>query len=88
MIETIITICALTMLAPYYDCSEEWDIKIYDNSTKYIPNTEDALGQAVFKVPFFKDEIRLVSHHNNAIGKHDRMLYGGGILWHEVIHMM
>ena len=88
MIETIITICALMMVSPYYDCSEEWNIVIYDESQKYIPNSDNSLGQAVFNVPFTKDEIRLVSNHNNATGKHDRMLYGGGVLWHEVLHLM
>ncbi len=86
MIETIITICALTMLSPYYDCSEKWNIVIYEEEYDHIPDTENAIGTAMYHSPFGK-EIELVYNHQTAKGLHDHMLKGGGVLWHEVLHM-
>ena len=36
MIELVLTICALTMVAPYYDCSEEWVIFYYPENI-FVP---------------------------------------------------
>jgi len=83
MIETILTICALTMISPYYDCSEKWNIIIYDGN---IPDSENALGTAMYDTPYGK-EIELVSKHSSSTGVHDKMLKGGGVLWHEILHM-
>ena len=33
MIDGILIICALTYVAPYYDCSEQWTIHYFDNLT-------------------------------------------------------
>lgn len=84
-IEFIMTICALTFTSPYYDCSDEWDIMIYDD--KIIGS--DALGTADWTRNVFDDrkKISLVHDYKTKEGKHDHLMKGGGILWHEILHM-
>jgi len=88
MIETIITICALTLISPYYDCNNEWDIIIYDKTTDIIPGTDKAIGSASYSRPIFdKPAIGLVHDYKERVGKWDHMTKGGGVLWHEILHM-
>ena len=87
MIETLITICALTFASPYYDCNEKWDIEIYDGK---IPNAEGVLGRAIYKNSILEDTniIQLSHDYKERIGKWDRLMKsGGGVLWHEILHM-
>lgn len=88
MIETILTICALTMIAPYYDCSEEWDIIIWDESHSIIPGTESAIGTATFDRSNGKnDKIQLVHDHKDREGRHDYLLIHPDVLSHEILHL-
>src|SRR3970282_894824 len=72
--------------SPYYDCSQEWDIVIYDGK---IPNAERALGRAIYKNGIFEDTniIQLSHGYKDRIGKWDHLMNGGGVLWHEILHM-
>jgi len=85
VIETIITICALSILAPYYDCDKEWEIVILGEEYDLIPHVE-ALGTASYN-RVGTDRIMLVNDYKDRLGKHDYMLKGGGVLWHEILHM-
>lgn len=89
MIETIITICALTMVSPYYDCNSEWNIIIYDETTDKIPGSSSAIGSATWTKNMLseKGQIELVHNYKDLKGKRDHLLKGGGVLWHEILHM-
>ena len=84
-IEFIMTICALTFTSPYYDCSEHWDIQIYEDA---IPNSS-AIGQSLWdrNILTKKEKISLVGDYKEREGIHDHFLKGGGVLWHEILHM-
>lgn len=91
MIETILTICALTFASPYYDCSEEWDIIVYDESEGllYCGNEEPrSLGCSGYDRLLKNDYIELVYNHHEIMGKHTGKIKGGGILFHELLHQM
>lgn len=91
MIELILTICALTFASPYYDCSEEWDIIIYDDSIdglKCGDNTPNSLGCASYSRVFRNDSVELVHNHAEIMGTHTPKLKAGGILQHELLHLM
>ena len=84
-IEFIMTICALTFTSPYYDCSEHWDIQIYDGA---IPDS-NAIGTSHWDHNIFTNDerISLVHDYKERIGKYDHLIKGGGVLWHEILHM-
>lgn len=88
-IEFVMTICALTFVSPYYDCSEKWDIQIYDDTVNKIPHTRGAIGTASWDRNVFTDreKISLVHNYKEREGIHDHYLKGGGVLWHEILHM-
>ncbi len=90
MIELVLTICALTFVAPYYDCDEEWDIIVYDDSIdglKCGDDTPNSLGCASYQRIFGNDKIELVHNHAEIMGKHTPKLKAGGILQHELLHL-
>ena len=91
MIELFLTICALTFASPYYDCSEEWDIIVYDESEGLLKcgrEKAEALGCSTYDRALANDYIELVYNHNEVRGKHTGKLNGGGILFHEILHQM
>jgi hypothetical protein len=91
MIELVLTICALTFASPYYDCSEEWDIIVYDESEGllYCGNEEPrSLGCSGYDRLLKNDYIELVYNHDEIMGKHTGKIKGGGILQHELLHQM
>jgi len=79
MIETILIICALTLEAPFYDCSEQWTIEIHDSLFLQDPNGYWVTGYADYK--------------NNVIGigtaRMDSCWDGRclPLLWHELKHL-
>lgn len=90
MIEIFLTICALTFTAPYYDCSEEWDIIVYDDSMDLLPcgtKKHSSLGCASYSRVFRNDRIELVHNHAKIMGEHTPKLKAGGILQHELLHL-
>ena len=90
MIELVLTICALTFASPYYDCSEEWDIIVYDDSIdglKCGDDTPDSLGCSTYDRAFQNDKIELVHNYAEIMGKHTPKLKAGGILQHELLHL-
>lgn len=90
MIELILTICALTFTSPYYDCSEEWDIIVYDDSIdglKCGDNTPNSLGCSTYDRIFKNNMIELVHNHAEITGKHTPKLKHESILWHELLHL-
>ena len=88
MIELVLTICALTLASPYYDCNENWDINVHD--TEYIDcgRGEEILGCATFYRVFENDKIDIVSDYSERKGEHTPKLKHEDILWHELIHLM
>ena len=89
VIELVLTICALTFVAPYYDCSEEWHIVLHDtNGIKCTRPEPTALGCATFKAPFKNDRIDLVSDYTERTGLYTPKLKHEDILWHELLHLM
>ncbi len=91
MIELALTICALTFASPYYDCSEEWDIIVYDDSVELLKcgrEEPSALGCSTYSKLFGNDYIELVHNHYEIMGKHTPKVKGGGILQHELLHQM
>lgn len=86
MIETIITICALTMVTPYYDCNSHIDIEIYNGT---IPDRMNSLGMSMYGHSIFDTggTIKLVHDYKVKTGKWDHLLKGKGVLWHEILHM-
>jgi len=91
MIELALTICALTFASPYYDCSEEWDIIVYDESEGLLKcgrAEAESLGCSTYDRALANDYIELVYNHNEIKGKHTGKLNGGGILFHELLHQM
>lgn len=89
MIELALTICALTFMAPYYDCSEEWDIIVYDSNDllKCGEKKANSLGCSTMYI-FNRDKIELVNNHAEIMGMHTPKLKTGGILFHELLHQM
>ena len=86
MIELALTICALTFMAPYYDCSEQWDINVYD--TEFIKcGSKEVLGCATYDRLFGNNKIDLVQNHDERVGLHTPKLKHESILWHELIHL-
>ncbi len=91
MIELVLTICALTFASPYYDCSEEWDIIVYDESEGLLKcgrGEAESLGCSTYDRAFANDYIELVYNHSEIMGKHTGKVKGGGILFHEILHQM
>ena len=89
MIELALTICALTFVAPYYDCSEEWNIYVHDvNGLKCGREEARYLGCATFHIPFKNDKIDIVSNYPERTGVHTPKLIHEDILWHELLHQM
>jgi len=87
MIELALTICALTFIAPYYDCSEEWDINIYD--TEFVEcGKNKVLGCATYDRFFGNDKIDMVSDYTERTGLHTPKLKHEDMLWHELLHLM
>jgi len=81
----IMTICSLTLMSPYYDCSSEVTIQIYEDR---LPDTK-AIGITEWtRNPFLgKGIISLAGDYKERRGTHDHFLKGGGVLWHEILHI-
>ena len=47
LLETMV-ICSLTLIVPFYDCSEEWTIYIYDNDADEYCGKDGVLGCATW----------------------------------------
>ncbi len=88
MIELALTICALTFVAPYYDCSEKWDIIVYDSTDLLLCGREEpsALGCSTYHKTFENDKIELVSNYYEVMGLHTPKLKSESILHHELLH--
>ncbi len=87
MIELVLTICALSFVAPYYDCSEEWDINVHDTEYVKCGRGKEVLGCATYDRLFGNDKIDLVSDHSERTGLHTPKLKHESILWHEILHL-
>lgn len=87
MIELAMTICALTFMAPYYDCSEQWDINVYDTKLIDCGSSKEVLGCASYDRLFGNDKVDLVQNHYETMGKHTPKLKHESILWHELLHL-
>lgn len=86
MIETIITICALTMISPYYDCNSHINIEILSERSL---NDNLSIGTAEYGHSIFDNNgtIQLVHDYKERTGLRDHLLKGKGVLWHEILHM-
>lgn len=85
LIETLI-ICALTTVPPYYDCSENWTIYIYDSTTHSFEDCSK-LGYefnacTIWDTSINKYEVRI------ALDQPEWYDACGNItLWHELNHL-
>jgi len=80
-LEQIITICALTETAPFFDCSEKWYIYVYDTLAVKCPNGKMAYGCSVWN-----PDVKFVSI---GTAKQDSCYDGKciSVLSHELLHL-
>lgn len=88
MIELALTICALTFMAPYYDCSEKWDINVYDTELIDCGRSKEVLGCASYDRLFGNDKIDLAQNYYKTVGLHTPKLKHQSILHHELLHLI
>jgi hypothetical protein len=89
IIETFL-ICALTTVAPYYDCGEMWEINMHD--TKYLSKilcdseSDFVIGCAMYSSNDFINKIKPPRIH---LGLDTRYIdeFGQNNLQHEVRHV-
>jgi len=77
LIETLI-ICALTTVPPYYDCSENWTIYLYDK----IPRGQCADNHPKSCVMWSPERINISINQPESYDK-----CGYTSLWHELNHL-
>jgi len=81
MLLEIFTICSLISVAPFYDCSEKWEIRLYNDFPKIQCNNHDkhlhSLGCANL-------DRRLIHMVNDSDYKDE---FGQTILSHELRHL-
>ena len=81
MLLEIFTICSLVAVSPFYDCSEEWEIRVYSVPPKIQCNDHDQyLTLACANLD------RGIIHMVNQPDYRDE--FGQTILQHELRHLM
>ena len=76
-------ICSLTVVAPYYDCSEQWEINVYPNQYfGLIPCPVSNSGQLMGCANFLHNRIELIQ-----FGAYFKDECNRTILLHEILHM-
>jgi len=79
----IMIICSLTAAAPYYDCSEQWEISVYSNQyLGLIPCPTSNSGNLLGCANFVHNKIDLIQSGVNSKDECNRT-----ILLHELLHM-
>ena len=81
MLLEILTICSLVSAYPFYDCSEKWDIRVYNEYPTIQCNNHDqhlvSLGCAILE----RNTIHIINDSNYRDG------LGQTILEHELHHL-
>jgi hypothetical protein len=82
MLLEIIMICSLTYSSPFYDCSERWEIRIYDEPV--LCNNADTYIEAAGCTNFLTKKIAIYDYAMREYGKDE---YGLTPLEHELEHL-
>ena len=81
MLLEILTICSLVSVSPFYDCSESWEIRLYDTPPNIQCNNSDSQFHSFGCAKLQTNTIHLVDfpeHFDN---------FGNTILEHELEHL-
>jgi len=102
VIEQILIICAITAVAPFYDCppmidgeldmtGEQWIITVFstNNMTKICNDDDDnAIACANYGILWKAPEIKLSQNYSNTNPRDGYMLKNDrNVLWHEIMHL-
>jgi hypothetical protein len=81
MLLEVMTICSLISISPYYDCSQEWEIRIYSQPPNIQCNNYDE-----FYASFGCTKLDTKTIHMVLFPQH-RDKFGQTILEHELRHL-
>lgn len=81
MLLEILTICSLMSVSPFYDCSESWEIRLYDTPPNIQCNNSDSRFDSFGCAKLQTNTIHLVDFPE----RHDDS--GKTILEHELEHL-
>ena len=82
MLLEIMTICSLVAVSPFYDCSEEWEIRVYSTPPTIQCNDHEDKYRTLACANLDRDIIHML----NLPDKKDE--FGQTILQHELRHLM
>ena len=82
MLLEIFTICSLVAVSPFYDCSEEWEIRVYSIPPAILCNDNDDYYLTLACANLDRGIIHMV----DAPEKKDH--FGKSIIAHELKHLM
>ena len=82
MLLEIMTICSLVAVSPFYDCSEEWEIRVYSIHPTIQCNNNDDRYLTLACANLDRGIIHMVNDPNK------KDYFGKSIIAHELQHLM
>ena len=73
--------CSLIYTSPYYDCSEQWEIEVYDQAVLCHEN------DLILAAGCTNFETKTIKIYNYAMYEYDKDEYGFTVLEHELEHL-